>query len=115
MRSKTTTGKRSKPTVRAAKTARIEARTSPEKKSFYQRAAELRGQTFTEFVERSLDEAAERAYTEYKFMQLSERDAKRFIAALLGDAKPNAKLREVAKRYRKVVRLSGTSRWGGVR
>lgn len=48
-------------------------------------------------------------------MQLSERDAKRFIAALLGDAKPNAKLREVAKRYRKVVRLSGTSRWGGVR
>ena len=101
MRSKTTTGKRSKPTVRAAKTARIEARTSPEKKAFYQRAAELRGQTFTEFVERSLDEAAERAHTEYKPMQLSERDAKRFIAALLDAPKPNAKLREAAKRYRR--------------
>lgn len=101
MRSKTTTGKQSKPTVRAAKTARIEARTSPEKKAFYQRAAELRGQTFTKFVERSLDEAAERAHVEYKSMQLSEHDAKRFIAALLDAPKPNAKLREAAKRYRR--------------
>ena len=101
MLSKTTTGKWPKLTVRVAKTARIKARTSPEKKAFYQRAAELRGQIFTEFVERSLDEAAERAYTEYKSMQLSERDAKRFIAALLGDAKPNAKLREAARCYRR--------------
>ena len=101
MRSKTTTGKRSKPTVRAAKTARIEARTSPEKKAFYQRAAELRGQTFTEFVECSLDEAAECAHVDYKSMQLSEHDAKRFIAALLDNPKPNAKLREAAKRYRR--------------
>ena len=101
MRSETTTSKQSKPTVRAAKTARVEARTSPEKKALYQRAAELRGQTFTEFVERSLDEAAERAHTEYKSMQLSERDAKRFVATLLGAPKPNAKLREAAKRYRR--------------
>lgn len=33
-------------------------------------------------------------------MRLSERDAKRFIAALLGAPKPNAKLREAVKRYR---------------
>ena len=103
MRAETISSKRSKSATRAAKTARVEARTSPEKKALYQSAAELRGQTFTEFVERSLDEAAERAHREHESVQLSERDAKRFVAALLGDAKANVRLREAAKRYRRLT------------
>lgn len=85
---------------RPAKTARVEARTSAKKKAFYQRAADLKGQTFTEFVESSLDEAATRAHKEFEAIELSERDSKLFVAALLARATPTRTLMAAAKRYK---------------
>ena len=84
---------------RIARTARVEVRTFPDKKVFYHRAANLRGQSFTEFVESSLDEAAARIHKEYESIQLSQRDAKAFVKALLADDNPNAKLTAAARRY----------------
>ena len=100
MRTQTTAKKRSTGRSRTTKTARVETRTSPAKKALYKRAATLKGQTFTEFVETSLDEAAERAHREFEAMELSERDAKTFVAALLSDTKPSARLKKAAKSYR---------------
>lgn len=91
--------------LRAAKTARVEARTSAKKKAFYQRAADLKGQTFTEFVEASLDEAADRAHKAYETIQLSERDCKAFVASLLSDASPSHTLRAAAKRYKERTKI----------
>lgn len=87
--------------LRPAKTARVEARTSAKKKAFYQRAADLKGQTFTEFVETSLDEAADRAHKAFETIQLFEHDSKAFVAALLSDASPSRTLQAAAKRYKK--------------
>lgn len=86
--------------ARAAKTARIDARTSPAKKALYQQVAARKGQTFTEFVEASLDEAAARARREFEAMELTERESKAFADALLADAEPSATLVAAAKRYR---------------
>ena len=87
-------------TPHAAKTARVETRTTPAKKALYQRAAAMRGLTFTEFVERSLDEAAERAQKDLESMQLSRRDAEAFCDALVSDAEPGEHLQAAANRYR---------------
>jgi len=85
---------------RPAKTARVEARTSARKKAFYKRAADLKGQSFTEFVEDSLDQAAARAHKEFETLELSARDSKAFVAALLADAAPSRRLTAAAKRYK---------------
>ena len=85
---------------RPAKTARVEARTSARKKSFYQRAADLKGQSFTEFVEDSLDQAAALAHKEFEALELSARDSKAFVTALLADAAPSRTLAAAAKRYK---------------
>jgi len=87
--------------VRPVKTARVEARTSAKKKAFYQRAADLKGQSFTEFVESSLDEAATRVHKEFETIELSERDSKVFVAALLARTAPARSLMAAAKRYKK--------------
>lgn len=89
-----------KPHKRPPKTARVETRTSARKKAFYQRAADLKGQSFTEFVEDSLDQAATRAHKEFETLELSARDSKAFVAALLGDAAPSRTLTAAAKRYK---------------
>lgn len=86
---------------RPAKTARVEARTSAKKKAFYQRAADLKGQTFTEFVESSLDEASTRVHNEFRLVELSERDSKVFVAALLARTAPARTLMTAAKRYKR--------------
>lgn len=88
-----------KPHNRPAKTARVETRTSARKKAFYQRAADLKGKSFTEFVEDSLDQAAARAHKEFETLELSVRDSKAFVAALLADAAPSRTLTTAAKRY----------------
>ena len=86
---------------RLAKTARVEARTTARKKALYQRAADLRGQTCTEFVETSLDEAAARVHREFEAMELSHRDSEAFVSAILADAAPSRRLVVAATRYKK--------------
>lgn len=88
---------------KSSKASRFEARISPEKKVLWQRAAELRGNTLTEFVIDSADDAAERTIREAEFMELTRRDRIAFIETLLtAPAPPNAKLRKAAERHGQV-------------
>lgn len=87
--------------TRTTKTARVETRITPAKKARYQRAAAMRGLTFTEFVERSLDEAADRARKEYESVELTQRDANVFVETLLSDAEPRETLKSAAENYQR--------------
>lgn len=85
-----------------SKSARLEARISSEQKAKLARAAELRGQSLTEFLVTSAEEAATRAIRDHEVIDLSARDREAFAAALLAEApEPGERLRAAAKRYRK--------------
>ena len=87
-------------TLESNPSSRFAARVSAERKSIWKRAAQLRGSTMTEFVVNSADTAAELALKEAEFMELTLRDRKAFVQALLKPpAPPNKKLRQAAKRY----------------
>ena len=84
----------------ATKTARVETRTPPAKKARYQHAAAIRGLTFTEFIERSLDEAAKRAENELESIELTQHDANIFVEALLSAPEPDENLKSAARNCR---------------
>ena len=79
---------------------RLEARISPEQKELLVEAARLRGQTLSDFVVGSAQEAARQTIQEYQVMTLSRRDRNVFVQALLEAPAPNAALRKAAERYR---------------
>lgn len=94
--SKQKTGSKQKPrptAKRAIKTARGELRMTKANKALVQRAATLKGQSFNEFAETNLVEAAVRVQKDYESMELSRRDAKAFVAAMLADDEPSPRLK----------------------
>lgn len=82
------------------KSGRIEARLTPAQKELLQRAADARGQTLTEFVVRASEEAAAKVLRESGLIVLDARDSRALADALLGPARPSARLRAAAARYR---------------
>ena len=79
---------------------RLKTRTSSAKKALYEQVAARKGVTLTEFVESSLDEAVARAQQEFEHMELSRRDAKAFVTAMLGDDQPGPRLKVAAQRFK---------------
>ena len=78
-----------------------ELQLSAERKAKIAYAAYLRGQTITEFVVTSADEAATRVIQETEIINLRARDRESFAAALLAEApEPSNKLRAAAERYK---------------
>jgi uncharacterized protein (DUF1778 family) len=90
-------------TLIAAKTARLEARLTDEQKALFQRAADLSGRSLTEFVVSSAQEIAARTVREHEVLTLGGRDRQVFVDALLKPNPPNEKLRQAARRYRKIT------------
>jgi uncharacterized protein (DUF1778 family) len=82
------------------KSTRLEARITDAQKALLQEAAEVRGQTLTEFVVRASEEAATRVLERAGVVVLSARDSAAFVEALLHPAAPNEQLRAAAARYR---------------
>ena len=82
------------------KTTRLEARVTDAQKALLQRAAEMRGQTLTEFVVRAGEEAAMRVLERAGVYALSAPDSAAFVDALLDPRPPTAPLRAAADRYR---------------
>jgi uncharacterized protein (DUF1778 family) len=82
------------------KAERLEARITSAQKDILQRAAEIEGRSLTDFVVSSAQAAAKRIIHEHESLQLSEKDRRRFIAALLNPPAPNEKLRKAARRYK---------------
>jgi uncharacterized protein (DUF1778 family) len=76
-------------------TERLEARVAPEQKTFFQRAANLRGVTLKEFMIASMREAAVRTIEEHELV-LSANEQRTFVDMLMNPPKPNDALRAAA-------------------
>lgn len=87
------------------KSERVMARVSSEQKRLLQRAAEIRGQTLTEFVVAAAHEAATRAIVDHEVIELSVRDSRVFAEGLLDPPPVNANLQAAARRYKKAMAL----------
>lgn len=93
-----------RPTISVlTKAARIETRVTADQKALFQRAAELTGRSLTDFILRSAQEVAVRTVREYEVLALSGQDRDRFVRALLKPPPPSQRLRQAARRYRRVV------------
>ena len=85
------------------KSQRLMARISAEQKRLLQRAADLRGQTLTEFVIAAAQEAATRAIVDQEVIDLSRRDSLAFAEGMLDPPPVGASLRAAARRYKKIT------------
>ena len=85
-----------------AKKARFEARITDDQKALFQHAADLTGRSLTDFVIGSVQEAAARAVRERELLSLSALDRKVFLDALLNPPAPSKRLRQAAKRYKRI-------------
>ena len=82
------------------KSNRLEARLTDDQKALLQLAAELRGQSLTEFVVRASEDAATQALERAGVMVLSQSDSAAFVEAVLNPTEPGPRLRAAAARYR---------------
>ena len=87
----------------AARADRVEARVSREQKEFWTWAADLEGCTFTDFVVRALQAAAEQAVQRHQIMRLSARDMQAFVDAIENPREPSERVRRYAKRERELL------------
>jgi len=85
-------------TERRAQTERLEARVDAEQKTFFQRAAALRGVSLKEFMVASMREAAIRTIEEHELV-LSANEQQIFVDALMNPPEPNDALRAAARDY----------------
>jgi uncharacterized protein (DUF1778 family) len=82
--------------------ARLEARLPADVYSLLKRAAEIEGRTLSDFVVSAAREAASRTIEQADVLRLSVKDQKLFAKAILNPPAPNAALRRMAGRYRKL-------------
>ena len=88
------------PQLQKPRTARLEARISPELKRRLEYAASLRGASLTEFVVQSAQEAASSAIREQEILTLAEDARVVFARFLLDPPRPNRTALAAAKRYK---------------
>ncbi|MGD9153066.1 MAG: DUF1778 domain-containing protein [Gammaproteobacteria bacterium] len=81
------------------KSKRLEARISTEQKRLFQHAANLLGQSLTDFAINILQKEAKKIIKEHEIMQLFFRDQEIFIDAMLRPHKPNKRLQKAVKHY----------------
>ena len=70
------------------KTARIEARITPDVLTLVKQAAEMQGRSVSDFVVYAAQEAAHRAIEETQIIRLSAEDQRRFVDLLLNPPLP---------------------------
>ena len=85
------------------RTARIEARISPDALAIVKRAAEIQGRSVSDFVVGAAQEAANRTIEEAEIIRLSVEDQRLLAEALLDPPEPAPALVRAADRYRRVV------------
>lgn len=90
----------------ASKTARLEARITPNLQALLKRAAEIEGRSVTDFVVSAVQEAAERRIEQAQVIRLSLEDQKAFVEAILSPPEPTAALKRAFKRHRELIQKS---------
>lgn len=86
------------------RSARLEARITPDLQALLRRAAELQGRTVSDFVVGAARDAAVRAIEEVEVLRLSVEDQQRFAEALLAPPEPAAALEKAFQRHRELIR-----------
>ncbi|MER8377010.1 DUF1778 domain-containing protein [Mesorhizobium sp. M1406] len=85
------------------RTARLEARISPDMLSVVKRAAEIQGRSVSDFVVSAAQEAAQRTIEETAIIRLSIEDQHALVEAILNPREPNEALRKAADAYKRLV------------
>lgn len=83
--------------------ARLEARVNPDIKALWQKAADLKGVTLTDFVIASVQAAACKIVEQHRTLKLSLEDSEAFVEALLNPPVPNDALVAAALHYKQVM------------
>jgi uncharacterized protein (DUF1778 family) len=82
------------------RTARLEARLPSDQKELFQRAAALAGQTLSEFVIDSAQQAAAKLVQDHDLIRLAREEQIAFVTTLLRPTEPGERLRQAAEKYR---------------
>jgi len=82
-----------------AKSARLEARVTPDQKRLIERAAELTGNTVTAFLVTCVHRAAIEAIRDSEELRLNDNAREVFVRALVNPPAPNAAAMAAARRY----------------
>jgi uncharacterized protein (DUF1778 family) len=88
----------------ARRSARLEARITPDLQVLLRRAAELQGRTVSDFVVSAVQEAAVRTIEQVEILRLSVEDQERFAQALLDPPAPVEALDRAFQRRRELLR-----------
>ena len=83
--------------------ARLEARITQDLHMTVKRAAEIQGQTMTDFVIHALQMAATSAIAQSEHVYLSVKDQEAFANALIAPNKPNAALKRAFTKAQKLL------------
>ena len=85
------------------KTARLEARITPDLHALVRRAAEIEGLTVTDFVVAAVKSAAEQRIEETQIFRLSLEDQRAFAEAILNPPEPTPALRRAFRAHRDLI------------
>jgi uncharacterized protein (DUF1778 family) len=91
------------PQQTTTRTARLEARITPEALAVVRRAAEIQGRSVSDFVVAAAQEVAEKTVTEIEVIRLSRQAQEKFAALLLHPRAPAPALKKAFTRRRKVI------------
>ena len=84
------------------RTARVEARISPDALAVVKRAAEIQGRSVSEFIVDAAQEAAQRTIEETTIIRLSVEDQRLIMESILNPPEPNEALRRAFEARRKL-------------
>jgi uncharacterized protein (DUF1778 family) len=90
-------------TTQAIRSARIEARISPEMLTVVKRAAEIQGRSVSDFVVAAAQEAAQRTIEETAIIRLSVEDQRLMMDAVLNPPDPNEALHKAFEAHKRLV------------
>lgn len=85
------------------RSARIEARISPEILTVVKRAAEIQGRSVSDFVVAAAQEAAQRTIEETAIIRLSVEDQRLMMDAVLNPPEPNEALRKAVEVHKRLI------------
>ena len=88
------------------KTARLEARITPDLQALLKRAAELDGRSLTDFVLTAARAAAEQRVEQAQVIRLSLEDQRAFVEAILDPPEATPALRRSLRRHRELIQES---------
>jgi uncharacterized protein (DUF1778 family) len=86
-----------------ARTARVEARITPDSLDLIRRAAEITGRSVSDFLVAAAQEAAQRTIADVEILRLSRQAQERFAALLLDPPAPTPTLARAFERHRALI------------